>query len=218
MISSGKARPTARPKRFRPSNPSPPGASPRAHVSRPALRAEGKTSGTRPATAPSNPAWGTPSSQHRLPPLLRKAWHGLNQAFRHRTAPVGLTPDQYTVLRILTEAPRAALTQGQLADAMSSDPNTIASMLRRMERQGLIARRRHPLDRRAHCLEIKPPGATKYRRLRRLALALQRHVLAVLPEQERDGFLAQLEAVSAACWRAARDRSEVNSAAASPQA
>ncbi len=39
--------------------------------------------------------------RRRLPVLLRRAWYGLNQAFRRRIAGMGLTPDQFTVIRTL---------------------------------------------------------------------------------------------------------------------
>lgn len=139
----------------------------------------------------------------RLPPLLRRAWYGLNQAFRHRALANGITPDQYTVLRILSESPGRRLTQSELAETMSSDPNTIASLLRRMERQELLERRPHPKDGRAHCLVLRPKGRRTFRQAREGALALQQQVLGALPETDRDKFLAQLEAVSTACWKAA---------------
>ena len=39
----------------------------------------------------------------RLPVLLRRAWFGLNQAFRRQIAEAGLTPGQFTALRTLIE-------------------------------------------------------------------------------------------------------------------
>ena len=141
--------------------------------------------------------------RRRLPWLLRRAWYGLNQAFRHRAAPLGLTPDQYTVLRILLEAGSARLTQGELAGAMSSDANTIASLLRRMEKQGWLERRPHPRDRRARCLVLKEEGRRKCLQTRRVALALQATILEVLPKEGQERFLAQLERVACACWQAA---------------
>ena len=42
--------------------------------------------------------------RRRLPILLRHAWYGLNQAFRRRIAHLGITPDQFTVMRTLLEA------------------------------------------------------------------------------------------------------------------
>jgi DNA-binding MarR family transcriptional regulator len=139
----------------------------------------------------------------RLPALLRRAWYGLNQAFRHQAAPVGITPDQYTVLRLISEQGRRRFTQGELTRWMSSDPNTVASLLRRMERQGLVERRPHPTDRRARCLTLRGPGRRRFKELLRVALALQERVLAALPDRERTRFLRQLERVADACWEAA---------------
>ena len=67
--------------------------------------------------------------RRRLPPLLRQAWYSLNQAFRRRIAHLGLTPDQFTVMRTLLE--NEGVTQRELTQIMSSDPNTVASLLER---------------------------------------------------------------------------------------
>ena len=137
--------------------------------------------------------------RRRLPVLLRRAWYGLNQAFRRRIAGMGLTPDQFTVIRTLLEAGPDGLTQKALANAMSSDPNTIASLLERMEVNGLVQRRPHEKDRRANRVELLPVAKEKYEAIRDEAIALQGHVLGQLPEAERETFLEQLETVADAC-------------------
>lgn len=142
--------------------------------------------------------------RRRLPMLLRRAWYGLNQAFRHLTVQAGITPDQFTVLRTLREHDPLALTQSDLAEQMSSDPNTIASLLRRMEQQGLIERRANTEDRRAHSLALVEAGQRKYSQVRRRAVALQKSILSALPESGREGFLIQLELIGNACRQAAQ--------------
>src|SRR3954469_4132661 len=87
-------------------------------------------------------------ARRRLPILLRHAWYGLNQAFRRRIAHLQITPDQFTVMRILLENESAGLMQRELTKKMASDPNTIASLVERMEKAGLIERRSHQKDRR----------------------------------------------------------------------
>src|SRR5437870_10543709 len=94
--------------------------------------------------------------RRRLPILLRQAWYGLNQAFRRRIAHLGITPDQFTVMRTLLES--GGITQSGLTEQMSSDPNTVASLLERMEKSGLLERRQHEKDRRAHRLHLQPTG------------------------------------------------------------
>src|SRR5687768_12682818 len=80
--------------------------------------------------------------RRRMPVLLRRAWYRLNQAFRRRIAEHGLTPDQFTVLRTLLESEAEGLIQSELTAKMSSDPNTIASLLERMENGGWLDRKR----------------------------------------------------------------------------
>ena len=142
-------------------------------------------------------------SRRRLPPLLRRAWYGLNQAFRRRIAHTGVTPDQFTVMRSLQEGDPQGMTQRDLTEAMSSDPNTVASLLERMETAGWVSRRRHESDRRAYRIRLLAAGSAKYDEVRSLAIDLQAEVLSVLPEAHREQFLIQLEAVSIACRDAA---------------
>jgi DNA-binding MarR family transcriptional regulator len=141
--------------------------------------------------------------RRRLPPLLRRAWYGLNQAFRRRIAHLEITPDQFTVLRTLLESDPAGVTQRDLAHLMTSDPNTVGSLLERMESAGLVARKPHEKDRRAHRIQLAPSGRRKYVAARKIAIALQSEVLLVLPEAAREPFLEQLALVADACRKAA---------------
>ena len=87
-------------------------------------------------------------------------------------------------------------TQRGLADLMASDPNTVTSILTRMEAAGLIERRPHETDRRAKRIRLKPKGRRIYEQARRQAIELQTEVLSVLPPDKRDEFLEQLEQVA----------------------
>ena len=143
-------------------------------------------------------------TRRRLPPLLRRAWYSLNQSFRRRIAYSGLTPDQFTILRLLTEAPIEGLTQRELAALMSSDPNTIASLLDRMQEAKLLERRPHEKDRQAHRVKLLSKGRTVYFELRNVALELQAGILTALPEERREQFLEDLEKVAEACQVSAK--------------
>ena len=135
----------------------------------------------------------------RLPVLLRRAWYGLNQAFRQRIAHLGITPDQFSILRWLSEDDPAGITQRRLTDLMASDPNTITSTLSRMEKSGLIERKPHELDRRAHRVKLLPAGRSTFGQARAVAVGLQEQVLAVLPENRRARFLEELAFIAEAC-------------------
>jgi len=143
--------------------------------------------------------------RRRLPPLLRRAWYGLNQAFRRRIAHTGVTPDQFTAMRTLLEGDPEGMTQRDLTLAMSSDPNTVASLLERMEESGWVERRPHERDRRAYRIRLLAPGRGRYEVVRDLAVGLQTDALGVLPVEDRESFLAQLELVAASCRKAAED-------------
>jgi DNA-binding MarR family transcriptional regulator len=159
----------------------------------------------KPAPAESPDAIDSPT-RRRLPLLLRRAWYGLNQAFRRRIAHLNLTPDQFTVLRTLLEGEVLGMTQRELSRAMSSDPNTVASLLERMEKAGYVERCAHERDRRAHRIKILPRGKKTYEAARQVALTLQGEILSVLPEASRQQFLEQLALVADVCREAAEQR------------
>ena len=140
-----------------------------------------------------------PRATRRLPPLLRRAWYNLNQAFRRRIATTGVTPDQYTILRLLVEGPREGMTQRELCCRMCSDPNTMASLLSRMEGCAVLERRTHESDRRAHSVTISIKGRELFMQLRPIALDLQNSIMKGVPPQRRTQFLADLERVADAC-------------------
>ena len=141
--------------------------------------------------------------RRRLPPLLRRAWYSLNQAFRRRIVQTGATPDQFTALRTLIEADSKGITQGELTRLMSSDPNTIASLLERMQKAGWVDRQRHERDKRAYRIRTTPKGRQLYRQLRDVAVKLQEQVLSVLEESDREDFLRKLALVADKCREAA---------------
>jgi DNA-binding MarR family transcriptional regulator len=135
--------------------------------------------------------------ERRLPILLRRAWFGLNQSFRRRIARAGMTPGQFTALRTLIEG--GDLTQRHLTQIMSSDANTIASLLSRMEKLGWIKRETHERDRRANRLHVTPAGKRKFTAVKPIAADLQASVLDVLSPGQREDFLSNLAAIADAC-------------------
>lgn len=135
-------------------------------------------------------------ARRRLPILLRRAWYGLNQAFRRRIAHTGVTPDQFTALRTLTESDPVGLPQSELTRLMASDPNTIASLVERMKVAGLVDRQTHERDRRAYRIKIKPLGRKKYEEVREIAISLQTEILTALPADRRENFLEELARVA----------------------
>ena len=146
----------------------------------------------------------------RLPLLLRRSWYGLNQAFRRSISHAGATPDQFTVLRTLSEGDPAGLTQSEITRSMSSDPNTVASLLERMEKTSWLERKPHETDRRANRILLLPAGKEKLTELRGIAANLQATLLEVLPETKRETFLEELATVADACNAASEQAARKN--------
>ena len=143
--------------------------------------------------------------RRRLPPLLRRAWYSMNQALRRRILHLEITPDQFTALRILGEHQGKGLSQRELTELMSSDPNTVASLVERMEDNGLIQRKTHEKDRRAHRIKLLAKGKRTYAAAREVAVQLQKDILTSLPPDRCEPFLEELTIVADACRRAAEE-------------
>ena len=146
----------------------------------------------------------------RLPLLLRRSWYGLNQAFRRSISHAGATPDQFTVLRTLSEGDAAGMTQSEITRSMSSDPNTVASLLERMGNNGWVERKPHETDKRANRILLLPAGTGKLTELRDIAANLQTNLLGSLPEENRETFLEELAQVADACNAAAEEAARRN--------
>ena len=106
-------------------------------------------------------------------------------------------------MRTLLEGDPRGLTQRELTNLITSDPNTVASLLQRMEAAGLVERRPHEKDKRAHRIHLQAEGRRRYESARQIAVLLQGLVLSVLPEARREEFLEDLALVADACKAAA---------------
>ena len=114
------------------------------------------------------------------------------------------------MLRTLSEGDPAGLTQSELTRIMSSDPNTVASLLERIEKTGWIERKPHEIDRRAYRILLLPAGSEKLDELRVIAKNLQANLLGTLPEAKREPFLEELAKVADACHAAAEEAARKN--------
>ncbi len=91
---------------------------------------------------------------------LRRAQIAVFQDFTREMARVRVpvTPGEFGILVLV--ARNAGLSQTALARAIGVDRSTLVPILDRLERRGLIRRRRSPNDRRTHALELGATGAS----------------------------------------------------------
>lgn len=88
----------------------------------------------------------------------------LTRAYRPVLAPLGLTYSQYLVMLLLWE--HAVVSVGELGERLHLDSGTLTPLLKRMERDGFVSRRRDPEDERRVLVALTPHG----RELRTAAL------------------------------------------------
>ncbi|NTF30477.1 MarR family winged helix-turn-helix transcriptional regulator [Rhizobium skierniewicense] len=79
-----------------------------------------------------------------------------SKALNRRAVVLGFSPGQFPVLLELWN--EDGLTQRQLLDRVDVEQATLANTLARMERDGLIHRKRHSRDRRAQIIELTEKG------------------------------------------------------------
>src|SRR5688572_13314700 len=106
-------------------------------------------------------------------------------------------------MRTLIECDSKGLMQRDLAKTISSDPNTVASLLERMEANGWVERAEDLADRRARRIRLLPEGRKVYKAARSIAIDLQTEILAALPTPNREIFLESLHILADACNQAA---------------
>jgi DNA-binding MarR family transcriptional regulator len=93
---------------------------------------------------------------HDLAMGLRAAYLTMHRRANAEFAHLGLTADQFVILTALAEAD--GVTQKELARRTASDANTMSEMLGRLERRGLVTRRRDASDGRARRVSLTESG------------------------------------------------------------
>jgi len=111
----------------------------------------------------------------------------LARLFAHRLqsriARLGLAPAQFMTLLELWE--RDGRTQSDLTARLDVEQATMAATLKRMERDGLIARTPHPDDRRAQLIWLTDKARALEAPAKTAADAVNRDALAALTENQR---------------------------------
>jgi MarR family transcriptional regulator, organic hydroperoxide resistance regulator len=132
---------------------------------------------------------------HELAMLLRKAYLTFHRRANARVIKFGVTADQFVVLTMLTQ--EEGITQITLVERTASDPNTVAAILRLLERRGLIRRETHAQDGRARCVFLTGEGRRIQRRVAREADRLLRAMWNAVDPAARQTMLRSLRQIHA---------------------
>jgi DNA-binding MarR family transcriptional regulator len=112
--------------------------------------------------------------------------------------PVGITLQQYNVLRILRGAGSEGLPTLEIASRMVEESPGITRLMDRLEAKKLVRRERCPRDRRQVLCWITPPGLALLDKLDRPLSEADDTLLAGLRNDEVDTLVRLLDAVRAA--------------------
>jgi len=114
--------------------------------------------------------------------LMRRTFQAMKRRLLQRLQPLGITFDQFRVLVWLLEGDN--IPQKTLAQRVAMDPPAMARMLRRMERDGLIARRRDNRDARVQRVTLTDKGRILRGQVALVRLASLNDTLACLSPKE----------------------------------
>lgn len=125
--------------------------------------------------------------------LLHRAGQCASEVFQVELGSDELTPRQYAIL--VTVAQHEGVSQTQLVDLTGIDRSTLADVVRRMLKKGLLQRRRTRDDARAYAVKLTEEGSRVLKTHEPMARRVDERILASLPAQHRDRFLQDLNAI-----------------------
>lgn len=135
--------------------------------------------------------------------LLHRAQQLAADRFALLVGESGVTLRQFAVLAAIDEQP--GLSQTDLVRATGIDRSTLADMMNRMEKRGLVERSASPSDGRANAVALAEAGAQILLNATQHARAADAAILDVLPKNKRRAFQATLELLSEIADEIARE-------------
>ncbi|MBA2126176.1 MarR family transcriptional regulator [Hyphomicrobium methylovorum] len=131
--------------------------------------------------------------------LLHRAGQCAAELFQLETAGETLTPRQYALLVVV--ANNEGLSQTQLVELTGIDRSTLADVVRRMMKKGLLQRRRTRDDARAYAVKLTELGVKTLKSHDPLARRVDERLLSTLSASDRDRFVKNLNAIVQATGR-----------------
>ncbi len=124
--------------------------------------------------------------------LLRRAQQYAHDLYSKEVGSTGPTPRQFEVLSVV--AKNEGLSQTDLVRHTGIDRSTLADMIARMIKKGLLSRKRTKEDARANAVSITAAGKRVLKSADAKVNKSDRAVLSVLPKTQQAGFMKALTA------------------------
>jgi len=125
--------------------------------------------------------------------LLHRAGQCAGDVFQAEMSGGDLTPRQYAIL--VTVAQNEGLSQTHLVDKTGIDRSTLADIVRRLLKKGLLQRRRTKDDARAYSVKLTEEGTRVLKSAEPMARKVDDRILAALPGQQRERFVQDLNTI-----------------------
>lgn len=122
--------------------------------------------------------------------LLHRAGQCAGDVFNAEMQLGDLTPRQYAVL--VSVAANEGLSQTDLVASTGIDRSTLADIVRRMLKKGLLQRRRTREDARAYAVRLTEEGRKVLKSVEPLSRRVDERILEGLPAKQREQFLNDL--------------------------
>jgi DNA-binding MarR family transcriptional regulator len=124
--------------------------------------------------------------ERRSSPGLLLALLGQHAMRKLREAHTGheLSPRQFQLLGLLHD--RGPLSQRELGQEMETDPSILVTLLNPLEAEGLLSRRRDPLDRRRHLVTLTARGERRLAAAARAQREAEDELFAGLDDEQRE--------------------------------
>ncbi len=123
--------------------------------------------------------------------LLGFLSRGISTRFCRMTAPYGIRPAQFPVLKCLDKL--GTSTQKELSELCGIEQPSMAVTLRKMEKEGLIVRSVDPVDARRHPVTLSKEGRAKLRHMYAVADELYAKALEGFSPEEIEAFTQMCE-------------------------
>jgi DNA-binding MarR family transcriptional regulator len=123
------------------------------------------------------------TSDSQLVHLLHRASQVAESIFADEAENLKLTPRQFIVLDAI--AAHEGTSQTGIVDRTGIDRSTLADIVRRLQSQGLLTRRRTKHDARAYAVKLTAQGETTLKKAREAAQRADERLLTLLTKQNQ---------------------------------
>ena len=125
--------------------------------------------------------------------LLHRAGQCAAEVFQAELGSGDLTPRQFAVL--VTVSQHEGLSQTHLVERTGIDRSTLADIVRRMLKKGLLQRRRTKEDARAYAVKLTDEGWRVLKSAEPMSRRVDERILSSLTVAQRDRFLQDLNSI-----------------------